>query len=363
MAAMAVRRSAAPVRVRVPATSANLGPGFDALGLALDLHDEVESRRSTDGGLTIEVAGEGADELPRDESHLVVRADAGRVRPSSAGRRPGCASRARNRSRTAAGSGSSAAAIVAGVLPARALVPGRRPALDDDARAARWPPSSRGTRTTSRPACSAALTLAWTTGDGARAAAARRRSPTVRRSLFVPRRASSTDVARGLLPDAVPHADAALQRRPGRAAGARADAATRRCCSRRPRTGCTSATARRRCRESLALVDRLRARGPAAVVSGAGPTVLVLARTTTAGGRSRRRGSRLRGWTRARRWRSIRPGRAVLPRPAGIVSITGTRRNRPVLSCRRELRLGSRRQPPTRASLARAPKQTISVRR
>ena len=62
-----------PVRVSVPATSANLGPGFDALGLALDLRDELEAEVVADG-LTVEVAGEGADDVPRDESHLVVRA-------------------------------------------------------------------------------------------------------------------------------------------------------------------------------------------------------------------------------------------------------------------------------------------------
>src|SRR5260221_7296543 len=64
---------AAPVRVRVPATSANLGPGFDAFGLALGLYDEVMVRIA-DAGLRIDVAGEGADEVARDERHLVVRA-------------------------------------------------------------------------------------------------------------------------------------------------------------------------------------------------------------------------------------------------------------------------------------------------
>ena len=62
-----------PVQVSVPATSANLGPGFDAFGLALDLRDELEAEVVADG-LAIEVDGEGADAVPRDESHLVVRA-------------------------------------------------------------------------------------------------------------------------------------------------------------------------------------------------------------------------------------------------------------------------------------------------
>ena len=62
-----------PVRVRVPATSANLGPGFDALGLALTLHDEVEARILA-AGVSIEITGEGADLADVGEEHLVVRA-------------------------------------------------------------------------------------------------------------------------------------------------------------------------------------------------------------------------------------------------------------------------------------------------
>ena len=61
-----------PVRVSVPATSANLGPGFDSLGLALDLRDELTGEVA-DSGLDIEVRGVCADEVPRDGSHLVVR--------------------------------------------------------------------------------------------------------------------------------------------------------------------------------------------------------------------------------------------------------------------------------------------------
>ena len=61
------------VRVRVPATSANLGPGFDCAGLALSCWDVVDVV-VTEGGLTVEVAGTGAHDLPTDESHLVVRA-------------------------------------------------------------------------------------------------------------------------------------------------------------------------------------------------------------------------------------------------------------------------------------------------
>ncbi|WP_235735867.1 hypothetical protein [Nocardioides alcanivorans] len=61
-----------PVQVRVPATSANLGPGFDTLGLALDLHDDLAGE-VTDSGLVVEVSGAGEGEVPLDERHLVVR--------------------------------------------------------------------------------------------------------------------------------------------------------------------------------------------------------------------------------------------------------------------------------------------------
>src|SRR2546429_1418969 len=61
------------VRVRVPASSANLGPGFDALGLALARYDELDAE-VTSGGLSVQVVGEGVHTLPLDETHLVVRA-------------------------------------------------------------------------------------------------------------------------------------------------------------------------------------------------------------------------------------------------------------------------------------------------
>ncbi|MDP9219663.1 MAG: homoserine kinase, partial [Actinomycetota bacterium] len=59
--------------VRVPATSANLGPGFDSLGLALGLYDVVEAE-VLPAGLEVTVAGEGAGHVPLDERHLVVQA-------------------------------------------------------------------------------------------------------------------------------------------------------------------------------------------------------------------------------------------------------------------------------------------------
>jgi homoserine kinase len=120
-----------PVVVRVPATSANLGPGFDSLGLALELRDELEAT-ITGSGLGVEVVGEGAGDVSRDETHLVVRAmhatfDALDARPD------GLLLSCRNRIPHARGLGSSAAAIVGGVCLARALVEGGPERLPDDA--------------------------------------------------------------------------------------------------------------------------------------------------------------------------------------------------------------------------------------
>src|SRR5580698_5574162 len=113
--------SKSPVLVRVPATSANLGPGFDALGLALGLHDEVEAV-VTASGLGIEVSGEGAEDvLHAGEKHLVVRAMRVAFDDLSLPQPPGLALRCVNRIPHGRGLGSSAAAIVAGLVAARAL--------------------------------------------------------------------------------------------------------------------------------------------------------------------------------------------------------------------------------------------------
>ena len=270
---------AAPVRVRVPATSANLGPGFDSLGLALGLYDEVMVRIA-DSGLKVDVAGEGADTVARDEQHLVVRAM--RAAFDRLGARPpglelGCA----NRIPHARGLGSSAAAICAGIVAARALTVGAT--LSDDA------VLQLATRMEGHPDNVAAclrggFTIAWLDQAGEisdAAAATARVLPIVphhdlRAVAFVPQEGLSTEVARGLLPKLVPHAEAA--RNAGRAAllsaavlQGRADlllAATQDRLHQDYRAPAMPATA--------ALVAGLRAAGHAAVVSGAGPTVLVL---------------------------------------------------------------------------------------
>ncbi|MEZ0111337.1 homoserine kinase [Catenulispora sp. EB89] len=270
---------AAPVRVRVPATSANLGPGFDSLGLALGLYDEVMVRIA-DSGLRVDVAGEGADTVARDEGHLVVRAMRAAFDRLGA-RPPGLELVCANRIPHARGLGSSAAAICAGIVAARALTVG---ATLSDEEVLQLATELEGHPDNVAACLRGGFTIAWLDQAGeisdASAAAARALrvdpAPAVRAVAFVPDEGLSTEVARGLLPKLVPHADAA--RTAGRAAlltaaltAGRADlllAATQDHLHQGYRAPAMPASAE--------LIAELRAAGHAAVVSGAGPTVLVL---------------------------------------------------------------------------------------
>ncbi|WP_091554790.1 homoserine kinase [Micromonospora pattaloongensis] len=268
---MGVSFVAEPVHVRTPATSANLGPGFDALGLALALYDDVTAR-VTDAGCHVEVTGEGAGELPTDETHLLVRAmhatfDVLGARPA------GLAVSCVNRIPQARGLGSSSAAIVAGVLLARALVVDGAARLDD-AGMLRIAARLEGHPDNVAPCLLGGFTIAWTEPDGARAVTLPA-AVGVRPTVFVPDERGLTAVARAALPATVPHPDAALNA--GRAAllthALTADPALL--------LPATEDRLHQQYRaagmpETAALVAALREAGVAAVVSGAGPTVLAL---------------------------------------------------------------------------------------
>jgi homoserine kinase len=104
--------------IRVPATTANLGPGFDCLGLALDLWNEFEFEPVPEGGgQSVEVGGFGAERLPGDGSNLILRAF-NTVYRALALETPGVLVRSANGFPIGSGLGSSASAIVAGVLAA-----------------------------------------------------------------------------------------------------------------------------------------------------------------------------------------------------------------------------------------------------
>ena len=262
-----------PAVVRVPATSANLGPGFDALGLALGLHDHLRAR-VTDGGITVSVTGEGADDLPTDEKHLVVQTML-RTFELLGEKPPGLALDCRNRIPQARGLGSSSSAIVAGVLLARALVaPGEGSPLDDDEAVLRLVAGIEGHPDNAAPCLLGSFTIAWSPEGGARAVHVDPH-PDVRPFVFVPAERGLTEVARAALPPVVPHRDAsfnagrsallvhALTREPALLFDATED---------KLHQGYRAAGMP----GTAGLVRQLREDGNAAVVSGAGPTVLVL---------------------------------------------------------------------------------------
>lgn len=117
---MSAAQKVGPLRIRVPASVANLGPGFDSLALAVRLYNELEVQ-PLDAGLQLRIQGEGQATLPTDERNLIVRA--ARLLAERRGRSlPGLRLVCRNHIPLAAGLGSSAAASVAGLLAAEALL-------------------------------------------------------------------------------------------------------------------------------------------------------------------------------------------------------------------------------------------------
>jgi homoserine kinase len=258
------------VTVRVPATSANLGPGFDALGLALDLHDEVTAVPADD--IVISVTGEGAGEVTLDESHLVVeamKAAFAEVGKTFRGVRLTCG----NAIPHARGLGSSAAAICAGVHTGFALA---------GVQASREQVYELASRLEGHPDNVAACvfggaTIAWYEGKAPRVARLRPCSQ-LRPVTYVPPVRTSTAASRGTLPELVAHGDAAATA--ARAAllihGLTSDPAvlldaTEDWLHQPYRLAALPA--------QQALVVALRKAGVPAVLSGSGPTVLALARS------------------------------------------------------------------------------------
>lgn len=261
----------APVRVRVPATSANLGPGFDSLGLALGLHDVV-AVRVVESGLTVDIAGEGADTVRRDKRNLVVRAM--RAAFDQLGGQPrGLEVVCANRIPHSRGLGSSSAAIVAGICAARAVALGDM----DDQSVLSLASEIEGHPDNVAACLFGGATLAWTDEPGAPHAVRLPLSADIQPVVFVSAGTrQSTKAARALLPDTVPHPDAV--RNAGRAAllvhalGARPDlllSATQDMLHERYRLPTQL--------RGAALIDRLRSAGVAAVLSGSGTSVLALA--------------------------------------------------------------------------------------
>jgi homoserine kinase len=259
----------AAVAVRSPATCANLGPGFDALGLCVGLYDDLTAA-VTSSGLTVDVTGQGAAEIPHDERHLVVRSLRAALDLLEVPQ-PGLALATTNRIPHGRGLGSSAAAIVAGIRLAQGLVPG---ASMPDRAALALAGEIEGHPDNVAACLLGGLTVAWTSIDGfdaTRLDVDRR----VRVTVLVPPHAVSTEAARAVLPPTVPHADAAGNA--GRAALLVA------ALTRQPDLlfVATEDLIHQSYRgqampQTLAVVEAFRDRGIAAAVSGAGPSVLVL---------------------------------------------------------------------------------------
>jgi homoserine kinase len=268
-----VRWPVDPVVVQVPATSANLGPGFDSFGLALSLHDTVRARIRPHG-VDVEVHGVGADTVGSGEDHLVVRAM--RAGFAAIGTQPaGLAISCRNEVPHGFGLGSSAAAIVAGLLAARALAgPAGQAALTDD-EVLRLAGELEGHPDNVAACLAGGLTIAWQSDRGLRVTRLDP-LPGLAPVLCVPAVPLATRTARLALPAEVPHADAA--------ANSARSALLIAALTGRPELLLAGtedflhqsyrATAMP---ASAALITRLRAAGIAAVVSGAGPAVLALA--------------------------------------------------------------------------------------
>jgi homoserine kinase len=260
------------VMVEVPATSANLGPGFDCFGLALDWRERV-NLAVIDHGYQIEVSGEGATELPRDETHLIIRAAL--VGLADLGvRAPGLWLGCRNTIPHARGLGSSSAAIVAGLVAAAGLagVDAEQEWLLRHANAIEGHPDNVAA------AIYGGFVLAYEGRAGVTVAEGSV-DPAIGSALFIPNMSVATEAARGLLPQTVPHVEAAANS--GRAAllvhamASEPDLLYDATCDWLHQGYREAAMPR-----SYELMKSLRGRGFAAMISGAGPSVLVLGTRT-----------------------------------------------------------------------------------
>jgi homoserine kinase len=289
------------VEVRVPASSANLGPGFDSVGCALGVWDTCRASVTREPGLVVTVEGEGAGSVPLDATHLVHRAmqvawvELG-VEPP-AGLRLEC----HNEVPHGRGMGSSATAIVTGIVAAQALHDvsrDARPPLDLGF-AATLASRLEGHPDNATASVFGGVTLSWSDDDHVTTHTVHLAChPDVEPVVFAPDAQLSTAKARSVLPLQVRLADAAansaraaLLAHAVTTAPEHLLAATREWLHQEARRPSYAA--------SMALVDALRARGHAAVISGAGPSVLVLARQAAADDVAAHAGNG---------WRVLRPG-------------------------------------------------------
>ncbi len=260
------------VVVEVPATTANLGPGFDTLGMALTMQDRLSATVVDTPGILVDVHGVGEGEVPTDETNLIARSMA-HAFASKKIPMPGIHLEAHNVIPHGRGLGSSGAAIVSGVMAAKGLLEGIAEFSASELLALAT--DMEGHPDNIAPSLFGGLTIAWMTDEGPK-----HKKLSVHRGVSlvvaVPEDSSmSTQLARSLQPETVPHQDAifnlsrsalliaALIQSPELLFEATED--------RLHQNYRASAM-----KDTDALLQSLRAKGYAAVVSGAGPSVLIL---------------------------------------------------------------------------------------
>jgi homoserine kinase len=260
------------VHVKVPATSANLGPGFDTLGMALSFYDELEVEAVAGQDVFVEVIGEGEGEVPTGADNLVVKSIAYTFERFGQ-QLPGLRLKAHNQIPHGRGMGSSGAAVVSGIMAAKGLLDGIVDMTERDL--LELATELEGHPDNVAPALFGGLTIAWEDEAGPH-----HKKLFVHRGVspleLVPSHKMSTALARSLQPDSVPHDDAvfnvsrsalliaALTQSPELLLSATED---------RLHQDYRAAAMP----ETDALIRLMRSNGHAAVVSGAGPSVLVLA--------------------------------------------------------------------------------------
>ncbi|MFA7512697.1 MAG: homoserine kinase [Mycolicibacterium vanbaalenii] len=264
----------------VAASSANLGPGFDSMGLAIGLYDEIVVE-TTESGLVVEVEGEGSGQVPLDGSHLVVRAIERGLRETGVSA-PGLIVRCRNDIPHSRGLGSSAAAVVGGLAAANGLAAQSDSTPMSPERLVQVSSEFEGHPDNAAAAVLGGAVVSWTAagaGDPRYAAAPIRLHPDIAIFAAVPQVRSSTAETRVLLPEHVRHTDArfnlsraallvvALTERPDLLMEATEDVLHQ-----PQRAAAMPASA-----EYLAMLRRC---GVAAMLSGAGPAVLALSTET-----------------------------------------------------------------------------------
>lgn len=280
MSAQRLTFKAQMVQVSVPATSANLGPGFDSFGLALEMRDRYAAQILDEATFDVDVSGESSEDVKKDKSHLVIKS---MLRGFEfMGQKPrGIALRALNVTPHGRGLGSSSSAIVGGLALARELVLGGDQLMSRDEMMF-LAADLEGHPDNVAAAIFGGATISWFEniyGVNTGRAVGIPVHPEIKAIVFIPPTHLATTKARKLLPENILHRDAVLNSSHTAlltvALSTRPDlllTATEDFLHQNSRSSAYP--------KSMALVEKLRSAGAAATISGSGPSVLVLTTAT-----------------------------------------------------------------------------------